>query len=64
MPKCPLCFAAYVALSTGLGLSFQTAACLRVGLILLCALSLGVLIAKLLIARARSAPLRLTGRDN
>ncbi|MEN3939684.1 hypothetical protein WJU23_00195 [Prosthecobacter sp. SYSU 5D2] len=36
MPKCPACVAAYVALGTGIGLSFTTAAALRTGAILFC----------------------------
>ena len=45
MPKCPLCLAAYVALWTGIGLSFTAAAHIRAALIVLCVLSLAFLVA-------------------
>jgi hypothetical protein len=32
VPKCPVCFAAYIALWTGIGLSLSVATCLRVSL--------------------------------
>jgi hypothetical protein len=37
MPKCPVCFAAYLAMATGLSLSVGAATYLRTGLIVLCA---------------------------
>lgn len=35
MPKCPLCLAGYIALATGIGLSFAASSWLRLGLIIL-----------------------------
>ena len=36
MPKCPVCFAAYFAIGTGITLSVTTATYLRAGLVVLC----------------------------
>ena len=41
MPKCPACLAAYVALGTGLSLSFPMAQALRTGLLALSLAALG-----------------------
>lgn len=49
VPKCPACVAAYVFLFTGIGLSLQTAAVLRWGLIVLSV----VPVAFLLVSTAR-----------
>ncbi len=43
MPKCPMCIAAYIALATGVGVSVSTAAYLREGMLMVCALSLAYL---------------------
>ncbi|MFD0894955.1 hypothetical protein KBB96_03930 [Luteolibacter ambystomatis] len=43
MPKCPACFAAYVALASGIGLSIPAASIIRHALIALCLLSLAFL---------------------
>jgi hypothetical protein len=46
MPKCPACVAAYIALFTGVGLSFSAAAHLRVGVLALCFATFAILGAK------------------
>ena len=46
IPKCPICLAGYVALSTGIGLSVTTATYVRIILIILCILSLSYFVIK------------------
>jgi len=46
IPKCPVCLAGYIALGTGIGLSITTATYLRIGLIVLCILSLAYFVTK------------------
>lgn len=40
IPKCPVCLAAYIAIGTGVAVSFSVAEALRVGLLLVCAAAL------------------------
>jgi len=46
LPKCPMCLAAYVAVWSGIGLSFSAATHLRVSLSILCVGSILFLMAK------------------
>jgi hypothetical protein len=62
MPKCPVCLAAYVALWTGLGLSFATAQYVRWSLLLLSATALLYLVGKR-IAKRSIRQLTLTARQ-
>jgi hypothetical protein len=53
LPKCPACFAAYVALGTGISLSVQAASVLRSTLVATCVAALVWIIA----SSFRSAPM-------
>ena len=53
LPKCPACFAAYIALGTGISLSVQAASLLRSTLVAICVAALVWIIA----GSFRSAPM-------
>ena len=53
MPKCPACVAAYIALGTGVGISFTAAAHLRMTVLILCLTTLAWFAVKA-IARVRN----------
>ncbi|MES2440794.1 MAG: hypothetical protein V4584_17140 [Verrucomicrobiota bacterium] len=53
IPKCPACFAAYVALVSGVGLSLPVASALRTGVIAVCGTALVFLAVRWLRMRFR-----------
>lgn len=56
MPKCPMCFAAYIALGTGIGLSLPAASFLRGSLIAISAGSLTFLVIRTIRKRSGALP--------
>jgi hypothetical protein len=53
MPKCPMCVVAYIAIATGAGISVSTAAELRVGVLVLCVVTMVLLAARPLLRVVR-----------
>jgi hypothetical protein len=60
LPKCPVCFAALIAVGTGVGIPVATAAYLRTSLVAVCAFSLLFVVAR----RARRPIARLFARGD
>lgn len=57
MPKCPACFAGYLALATGIGITFSAATWIRAALIVTCFATLLWLVLRAVRARYyRGAP--------
>lgn len=50
LPKCPMCFAAYLAVA-GIGVSVELAARLRIGVMAACVTTLSLLVVRFFVAR-------------
>jgi hypothetical protein len=58
MPKCPMCFAAYIAIATGVGISVSLATALRTSLIALCVVALIAVAVKTVVMFGKAVFLR------
>jgi hypothetical protein len=54
LPKCPMCVAGYIAVATGLGISFSTAAYIRTSLLIGSTALLGFVVARLALRLSRT----------